>query len=254
MIPRPVQTDNRSGGNGMTTTATWSDGISDQAAQRELKLAADRMALDESHGRFRAKPAPTESPRTRQMVALAVARAKEGDREAVRFLYLSYSGNVYAYVRAIVRADHDAEDITQHVFAKLITVIHRYQQRTAPFLAWLLRLAHNAAIDHLRVKTPTPCAEVIDANERDDYDSSERSGSLRTAMEALPEDQRNVLMLRHVAGLTPPEIAVRIGRTESSVHGLHHRGRRSLQQELLRLGAGPVTGRRPARRRAEVAA
>lgn len=232
----------------MTTADMWSARAADRSTY-ELQAAADRMALDERPGGFRPRPAPSESPRTRQMVARAVARAKEGDRDAVRFLYLRYSGNVYAYVRSIVRADHDAEDVTQHVFAKLITVIHRYEQRTAPFLAWLLRLAHNAAIDHLRVKTPTPFAEVLDANERDDYDGSERSASLRTAMEALPEDQRSVLMLRHVVGLTPPEIAACTGRTESSVHGLHHRGRRSLQQELVRLGAAPVTGRSTARRR-----
>jgi len=218
------------------------------SAVDELSAAADRLSCAEPHDRFRAKPAPHESQRSKEMVLRAVARAKEGDQDAVRFLYLRYSGNVYAYVRGIVRADHDAEDVTQHVFAKLMTAIQSYERRSVPFLAWLLRMSHNAAIDHLRAKTPTPCAEVFGEDECDDYGVSERTTALRVAMETLPEEQRNVLMLRHLVGLTPPEIAVRLGRSESSVHGLHHRGRRSLQQELLRLGSGPVTGRRPTRR------
>ena len=48
-------------------------------------------------------------------------------------------------------------------------------------------------------------------------------------------------MLRHVVGLTPGEIADRMGRTEGSVNGLHHRGRRALQRELERLDSAPFT-------------
>ena len=65
--------------------------------------------------------------------------------------------------------------------------------------------------------------------------------ALREALATLPEDQRQVVVLRHVVGLTPGEIADRLGRTENAVHGLHHRGRRALQQELRQLECGPVT-------------
>ena len=51
----------------------------------------------------------------REKTCLAVARAKEGDDEALRFLYVTYSHNIYGYVRSIVRDDHEAEDVTQHV-------------------------------------------------------------------------------------------------------------------------------------------
>ena len=69
---------------------------------------------------------------------------------------------------------------------------------------------------------------------------SERGQDLRHALELLPEDQREVLVLRHIVGLSPVEIAEALGRTESSVHGLHHRGRRTLQTNLTELGAAPV--------------
>ena len=64
---------------------------------------------------------------------------------------------------------------------------------------------------------------------------------MKQALSDLPEDQRRVLMMRHVAGLSPSEIAERMGKTESSVHGLHHRGRAALQANLTTLEATPVT-------------
>jgi RNA polymerase sigma-70 factor (ECF subfamily) len=50
-----------------------------------------------------------------------------------------------------------------------------------------------------------------------------------------------VLVLRHVAGLSPTEIATRTGRSEGSIHGLHHRGRKALKAELTSRGAAPAT-------------
>ena len=50
-----------------------------------------------------------------------------------------------------------------------------------------------------------------------------------------------MVLLRHVVGLTPGEIAERMGRSEGSIHGLHHRGRRALQRELARLDSTPFT-------------
>jgi RNA polymerase sigma-70 factor (ECF subfamily) len=175
------------------------------------------------------------------VVSLAVARGKAGDRDAIRYLYVRYSHNIYGYVRSIVRDDHDAEDVTQHVFAKLITALAKYDERGVPFFAWLLRLAHNAAIDHLRGRRATPAEEVFAADVRDDEDGLDRSQNLRDALRALPDEQRSVVVLRHVVGLTPGEIASAMGRSESSIHGLHHRGRRALQSELTRRDAAPST-------------
>ena len=144
-------------------------------------------------------------------------------------------------VRSIVRDDYEAEDITQHVFAKLMTVINRYEPRAVPFSRWLLRLAHNAAVDYLRSRTALPCEEIRLGREETDEGDADRLGTLMGALATLPEEQRNVLVLRHLVGLTPGEIAERMGKTESSIHGLHHRGRGVLQAELSELGAAPVT-------------
>jgi len=68
----------------------------------------------------------------------------------------------------------------------------------------------------------------------------ERSSCLRDALWRLPEEQREVLVLRHLAGLSPSEIASRLGKTEGSIHGLHHRGRAALQHLLREMDAAPV--------------
>jgi RNA polymerase sigma-70 factor (ECF subfamily) len=144
-------------------------------------------------------------------------------------------------VRSIVHDEHEAEDITQHVFAKLMTVLVKYDERGVPFFAWLLRLAHNAAIDHLRGRRATPAEEVFGADQRADDDAVDRSHCLHEALAALPDEQRSVVVLRHVVGLTPGEIASAMGRSESSIHGLHHRGRRALQAELTSRDSAPST-------------
>ncbi len=175
-------------------------------------------------------------------VARAVARAKQGDSAAIRFLYLRYAGNVYGYARSIVRNDHDAEDVVQQVFTRMLTAIQKYEQRSVPFSAWLLRITHNAAIDHLRRRAPI-CEdpEAMLADEPEHVESDHLRTVIRDALDQLPEVQREIVVLRHVAGLSPREIAERLGRSEDSIHGLHHRGRRALQVALVQAGATPMT-------------
>jgi RNA polymerase sigma-70 factor (ECF subfamily) len=179
-----------------------------------------------------------------RLVSRAVKQAQEGDREALGFLYARYADNVHGYVHSIVHDEHEAEDISQHVFAKLILVIGKYEERDVPFLAWILRISRNVAIDHIRRRRPIPVEEVRTTDEGGgDPFGGGRMNDLREALAKLPQDQRDVLVLRHFAGLSPTEIAERTGRTEGSVHGLHHRGRRALKAELTSRGAAPATMR-----------
>jgi RNA polymerase sigma-70 factor, ECF subfamily len=177
------------------------------------------------------------------LVSLAIARGKEGDREAIRFLYVRYADNVYGYICSIVRDEHEAEDLTQEVFAKLLTALHKYEPRDAPFAAWLLRVARNVAIDYVRRRRAVLCEEVRSPETAAEDTGHQRALSLDEALAALPDDQRRVLVLRHVIGLSPGEIADFLDKTEGSVHALHHRGRYTVRRELERLCAAPATGR-----------
>jgi RNA polymerase sigma-70 factor, ECF subfamily len=176
-----------------------------------------------------------------RFVALAVARAKEGDRSALQFLYIRYAREVQRYVNGIVGDHHEAEDITQSVFLKLIRVIGSYSPREVPFAAWLLRVARNAALDSLRSKRPVPVHELQPAEHSREELRSERVRDLRLALERLPYEQREVLILRHLAGLSPPEIARVLDKTEAAVHGLHHRARKAFKETLCELEAMPLT-------------
>ena len=78
----------------------------------------------------------------------AVERAKAGDTEGLHFLYVRYAPDVQRYVNSFVHDHHEAEDITQNIFAKLMKAINKYEQREVPFAAWIMRVARNAALDH----------------------------------------------------------------------------------------------------------
>ena len=175
-----------------------------------------------------------------RLVSRAIKRAQQGDRDALGLLYARYADNVCGYVRSIVHDQHEAEDITQQVFAKLIGVIGKYEERDVPFFAWILRVSRNVAIDHIRRQRAIPVEEVRASDEpSQDRADAEHMSDLREALAMLPRDQREVLVLRHFAGLSPTEIAERMGRSEGSVHGLHHRGRRALTADLTNRGAMP---------------
>lgn len=185
-----------------------------------------------------------------RLVARAVKRAKEGDHEAFAFIYARYADNVHGYVRSIVHDHHEAEDITQHVFAKLLSVIGKYEERNVPFFAWLLRVARNVAVDHMRQQRLVPVEEVRTTEAFCGHapDAAPgRDSDLIEALTTLPKDQRDVLVMRHVVGLSPTEIAERTGRSEGSVHGLHHRGRRALKAALVDREAAPAVRQAQAR-------
>jgi RNA polymerase sigma-70 factor (ECF subfamily) len=199
------------------------------------------------------KPMKTRTPRTAsteseceqvttRRVSQAVKLAQLGDRDALGFLYARYADNIYGYVRSIVNDTHEAEDVTQQVFAKMMHVIGKYEEREVPFFAWILRVARNVAVDHLRRQRVIPVEDVRTSDEGiGDPAGGRPMNELRDALLTLPADQREVLVLRHFAGLSPPEIALHTGRSQGSIHGLHHRGRRALRVELTNRGVAPAT-------------
>jgi len=204
-----------------------------------VRREADRLAADGRGDRFRRRRLEHNKD-AEGLVLTAVTRAKQGDADAIRFLYLRYADNVYGYVCSIVRDEHEAEDVTQQIFAKLLTALQRYEPRAVPFSAWILRIAHNAAIDHMRARRAVPCEEVRSPDLEDVDVSRERARDLQTALEKLPPEQRDVIVMRFVLGLSPREIAERIGRSEDAVHGLQHRGRITLRKELTALQSAPA--------------
>jgi RNA polymerase sigma-70 factor (ECF subfamily) len=177
----------------------------------------------------------------RDGTADAIRRATAGDAEGLTYLYRRYAPGVYGYVRQIVSNEHDAEDVTQQVFLKLVTRLGMYESKRAPFAAWMLRVARNTAIDHLRQRRLTLLDGDYESELEDARGDSEAGQSLRDALEALTQTQRDVLLLREVAGLTPTEVAERLGKTQGAVNTCYHRACLAARSTLESMGSAPFT-------------
>ncbi|HET9120208.1 MAG TPA: sigma-70 family RNA polymerase sigma factor [Solirubrobacterales bacterium] len=179
--------------------------------------------------------------RERDLERRAIRAAKAGDWDALDYLYARHADDVLKFIQSIVRNRHDAEDVTQEVFTKLMRAIQKYEEREVPFAAWIMRVARNAALDHVRARRQIPVEEVRIAEPEDERSTFETLYAFKRALAALPESQREVLVLRHIGGLSPNEIAERLGKSEASIQGLHHRGRAALKLSLREGGVAPVT-------------
>jgi RNA polymerase sigma-70 factor (ECF subfamily) len=196
---------------------------------------------------FATRTESVEDEVARRRTRRTIGRAADGDPDALQDLYLRYAGPVYRHVRAVIRDEHEAQDITQLVFLKLSAALPGYDERHGPFRPWLLRVARNLAIDQIRRRRAVPAEHIQDDAASDDT-GRQRAGAFYDALAALSADQREVLVLRQIVGLRPREIAARMDRTEGSVHALHHRARAAMRASLVLLEAAPATrGARPAR-------
>ena len=209
-------------------------------AGEAIRRQADLMERTGRCGRFRRQVMGRDGGPGDEFLAETVARAREGNSDALRLLYLRYADGVYSYVCSILSDEHAAEDITQSVFARLPMRLQRYELRAVPFGAWIVRVARNATIDYLRAQRAVPHDEVRDPNAADEDVSYDRLQAIRAALAVLPASQREVLTLRFVVGMSAGEISEHLGRSEQSIHALQLRGRRRLRAELTSREAAPA--------------
>jgi RNA polymerase sigma-70 factor (ECF subfamily) len=168
-----------------------------------------------------------------------VARAQDGEPEALEELYLLHFDRVYSYLQMTVGNRHDAEDLTTQTFVKMLESIERFEWRKAPFSAWLFRIAHNLAVDHFRShkrwQPEEEPPEPLDADRRSAEDEALHSIGRRSMLEmieGLSQDQQQVLTLKFVFNFSNGEAATVLGKSEGAVKSLQHRALASLQRQL----------------------
>ncbi|HZS03136.1 MAG TPA: sigma-70 family RNA polymerase sigma factor [Chloroflexota bacterium] len=169
-------------------------------------------------------------------------RVSDGDSEAFQTLYESHLDTIYRYVYYKVGNGQLAEDLTQHIFMKAWEAINRYQWRELPFQHWLLRLARNTVIDHYRSTKPAnaslldPIGDGIDPEE--ELAQSEMIETLQEAVRQLPDEQREVIVLRFIEQMPHADVALHLGKSAATVRVIQHRAlqalRRLLEQEERR--------------------
>jgi RNA polymerase sigma-70 factor (ECF subfamily) len=152
-----------------------------------------------------------------------------GERGAISQLLDSHSNRVRDYIRMMVKDRDLADDILQETLIKVVRVIDqgRYAD-TGKFLSWVLRIAHNQVIDYFRSQKSAKTINESDAgynvlgtlrfaerNVEDRMISEQIEADVRRMIDSLPEEQREVVMMRYYAGMSFQEIA---DQTEVSIN------------------------------------
>jgi RNA polymerase sigma-70 factor (ECF subfamily) len=175
---------------------------------------------------------------TKRVRAL-VDRAQKGDRDALEELYLIHFDRIYSYLHVSVGNRHDAEDLTTQTFLKMLESIGKFRWQSAPFSAWLFRIAHNLAMDHFRATKRWQPEEEVPEPEPDESTSAEAGAlesigrkSMLELIDDLSPEQQQVLTLKFVFNFANAEAATILGKTEGAIKSLQHRALASLQKQL----------------------
>ncbi len=154
-------------------------------------------------------------------------------------LYEPHFERVYAFVASRVRDRATAEDVTSEVFHKALANLQGYEWRGVPFVAWLLRIAANAIVDHAKRAArefpapddpPEPAADLdLQASE---LRAIEHRAQLFRLVGRLPEVQKQVVYERFVEQRSIREIAERLGKTEGAVKQLQLRAVQNLRAQM----------------------
>jgi RNA polymerase sigma-70 factor (ECF subfamily) len=159
-----------------------------------------------------------------------VEAARDGDRLAFGVLYDRFHPAVYRLAVARLCSTEDAEDAVADTFLRAWRGLDRFEWTGAPFLSWLLAIAHTQVLTLRRSRARKPAtamAEVPELAERGAAPHAQEQAIARMEaqrmLESLPEDQRIVLTLRFYGGLSAEEIGERIGKPAGSVRQIQMR-------------------------------
>lgn len=170
--------------------------------------------------------------------AALVQAARAGDAAAFGELYERYRDAIYRFCLARTGAAHDAEDLTADVFVKALRSIDRYQDRGLPFVAFLYRIARNAAIDRSRtLKQPLSVDGLVHEpaskqNVEIEASLAVEKSILLDALAKLKSEHRDVVVMRFIEGYSALEVAQVLGKTEGAIRTLQHRALERLRKEF----------------------
>jgi len=178
-----------------------------------------------------------------------IKRCQEGDSEAFGELLTLYENKILNYCYRMLGNRTDAEDATQEVFVKLYRFIGSFTGQSA-FSTWLYKIASNVCLDYLR-KNKKHTSDTVSLHQQNaegeeflmniedkgltPYESAQMSEAQRVlalALEQLSEDQRKVVVLRDVEGLSYEEIGEVMGIAEGTVKSRINRARLALKKLL----------------------
>lgn len=162
------------------------------------------------------------------------------DPEAFGQLYELYVEKIYNYIYYRLGNHHDAEDLTAKVFYRALNHIAHYNHKGVPFAAWLYRIAHNLVVnwhrDHSRRQmVGLENLDLSGDKQESPHHAAEQTNErelLLAAIQHLPRERQELLMLKFVERMSNAEIGRVLGRSEGAVKSLYHRTLVSLKELL----------------------
>jgi RNA polymerase sigma-70 factor (ECF subfamily) len=169
--------------------------------------------------------------------AALLVRYAQGDPAAARMLAAELTPRMYAHSMRVLGNAAEAEDVVQDAMVRLWRIAPEWRTGEAKVSTWLYRVVANLCTDRLRKRRTVPLDEVGEL--RDSAPSAEqvlqqrdRQDALQAALGGLPDRQRQAVVLRHIDGLTNPEIAAVLDIGVEAVESLTARGKRALTKAL----------------------
>lgn len=208
----------------------------DRSLQIALALA-DSPAYEPTSGNQ--SPQDENDPEATRLRAL-VDLAKEGDAEAFGQLYDHYVTGVFRFVYYRVGSQQLAEDLTSETFVRGLRAIQRFNWQGKDFGAWLTTIARNLITDHFKssrsrlevVSETIPEGTTNAASPEHEVLALISNTMLFEAVDGLPTEQRDCILMRFVQGLSIAQTAATMGRSEGAVKQLQLRAVRSLAKTV----------------------
>lgn len=166
-----------------------------------------------------------------------LAQYSKGDAAAARALTTRLTPRIYGHAVRMLGDQAEAEDVTQDAMMRLWKIAPDWRVGEAKVSTWLYRVTANLCTDRLRRKRGLGLDDVDEPHDPSpsvtaQLQTRERMDALQTALQTLPDRQRQAVILRHIEGLANPEIAQILEISTEAVESLTARGKRALAQAL----------------------
>jgi RNA polymerase sigma-70 factor, ECF subfamily len=190
--------------------------------------------------RLRERPHGGQRPESTGDSDLPAVLAAQADSAAFATLYRRYLDRVYGYAFYQLGDHHDAEDVTERIFLAALRALPDFHHQGSTFRAWLFRIAHNTIANAHRSRArrrtePLPAdfqRAAPNADPAGQVALADELREIRRVVARMPDDRRQVILLRFVDDLSTAEIAEVLGRSPGAVRVLLHRSLRDLAARL----------------------
>ena len=156
------------------------------------------------------------------------------------FIYTQYRDKVFGFVRSKIVNQTEAEDIVQTVFLKVYSNLDKYDETKASLSTWIYTITRNTVYDYMKEKRGHPVLELVDntvdsAEEPDDsLLNQEALEELACALQKLPQNQRDIIILIYYHGKPKTEVAKILDITYGQLRYLHDKALSRLKETLSR--------------------